>query len=258
MSRFIFTNLLSLLAIIFTINSANAQEIEQQTVTGMVVDHKGNPIPGATVRIDRTSTFTTTDIDGNFSIEVPDSYKRLTISYPGFADNNWKIKKNSDRPVRLIPADKTHSFISLMFANVFQLHNCEPYIQHDVQQLGLMFGGYRSWGVYAKVMIGVFGGPNMEYYQRLYPYPTVTLGSLKTITGWLNGFAGVGLGWNYGWYNGKYYEDYSLLTGCAEAGLMGKWKKLNLVAGVTYVFPPHKYNGNDGNLAVFAGVGLNF
>lgn len=259
MNRIFLTNLLSLLALLFTFQTTQAQTEEDasRTVTGAVVDHKGNPIPGATVRIDKTSATTTTDIDGSFSIEVPDQFNKLNISYPGFLNKTWRIKAKSDKPISLQPNDHTHSFINLMFANVFQLNNSVPYIHRDVQQLGLMFGGYRSWGVYAKLMIGCFGGPDLTEYQRLYPYPTVSLGAIKQITGWLNCFAGAGLGWNYGWYYGDYYEDYSLFTGCVEAGFMGKWKKLNIAAGVTYVFAPHKYNGNDGNLAVFAGIGIN-
>ena len=42
----------------------------QQIVTGNVSDTNGLPLPGATVVIKGTSSGTTTDFDGNFSIET--------------------------------------------------------------------------------------------------------------------------------------------------------------------------------------------
>ena len=53
-------------------------------VTGTVKDPSGEPLIGATVFVEGTSTAVTTDIDGNFSIDVPQG-KSLRISYVGFS-----------------------------------------------------------------------------------------------------------------------------------------------------------------------------
>src|SRR5690606_5795447 len=45
---------------------------EDITVTGTVVDENGQPVPGATVSIPGTGIGTATDIDGNYSLSVPE------------------------------------------------------------------------------------------------------------------------------------------------------------------------------------------
>ena len=52
-------------------------------VTGDVVDEFGDPIIGATVRVDGTTTGTVTDIDGNFSVDVP-AKGSITVSFIGY------------------------------------------------------------------------------------------------------------------------------------------------------------------------------
>ena len=42
----------------------------QKTVTGVVSDPDGLPLPGATVVVDGTTIGVTTDFDGNYSISV--------------------------------------------------------------------------------------------------------------------------------------------------------------------------------------------
>lgn len=54
------------------------------TCRGTIVDDQGEPLVGAAVSIPGTQTVTITDIDGNFSITVPDKTKDLHIEYIGF------------------------------------------------------------------------------------------------------------------------------------------------------------------------------
>lgn len=51
-------------------------------MTGRVVDSTGEPLPGAAVVIQGTPQGVTTDMDGNFSMEV-DLNAKLEISYLG-------------------------------------------------------------------------------------------------------------------------------------------------------------------------------
>jgi TonB-linked SusC/RagA family outer membrane protein len=63
----------------------NAESIDQQlTITGTVKDENGNPLIGATVQIVGTTIGTLTNVDGNFSIEVPDEDAILMFSYVGY------------------------------------------------------------------------------------------------------------------------------------------------------------------------------
>lgn len=54
-----------------------------RTVTGTVVDELGEPVIGATIMVMGTTTGTVTDIDGKFSLAVPENGK-LTVSFIGY------------------------------------------------------------------------------------------------------------------------------------------------------------------------------
>jgi TonB-dependent SusC/RagA subfamily outer membrane receptor len=58
-------------------------EIEEVTVSGKVTDDKGESLPGATITVLGTTTGTVTDIDGNYSITVPDGAV-LVFSFIGY------------------------------------------------------------------------------------------------------------------------------------------------------------------------------
>ena len=54
----------------------------QRTVTGTVTSAEdGEPIIGASVIVPGTKNGTVTDIDGNFSLKVPEGTKTLRFSY---------------------------------------------------------------------------------------------------------------------------------------------------------------------------------
>lgn len=57
--------------------------IEERPIKGRVVDTNGQGIPGATVLVQGTNIGTATDIDGNFSFEVPDNAV-LIFSFIGY------------------------------------------------------------------------------------------------------------------------------------------------------------------------------
>ena len=63
----------------------NFKAYAQEVISGTVVDRTNEPIPGVTVFIKSTSSGTTTDIDGNFSITTDQTLPlTLTISFLGF------------------------------------------------------------------------------------------------------------------------------------------------------------------------------
>lgn len=51
------------------------------------------PLIGATVMVKGTSVGVTTDIDGNFSIDIPEKSKFLVISYVGMEPKELQIGK---------------------------------------------------------------------------------------------------------------------------------------------------------------------
>ncbi len=64
--------------------------LAQQVVTGKVSDENGQPIPGATVVVKGTSTATSADFDGNFSI-IADNGDVLVVSYVGYSANEITV-----------------------------------------------------------------------------------------------------------------------------------------------------------------------
>lgn len=66
---------------------------------GQVVDKTGEPIPGVAVKIKDSSTGTLTDIDGNFSLDVPDRNAPIVISFVGFTTQEIAAAKIPGRIV---------------------------------------------------------------------------------------------------------------------------------------------------------------
>ncbi len=57
--------------------------LQQRTVTGVVTDSRGEPLPGVTIIIPGTTTGTVTNADGNFTLAVPPSAQTLQFSFVG-------------------------------------------------------------------------------------------------------------------------------------------------------------------------------
>jgi TonB-linked SusC/RagA family outer membrane protein len=61
------------------------------TVQGSVKDETGVPLPGVTILVKGTTNGTTTDINGNYSISVPQEAKTLQFSFVGLATQEIEI-----------------------------------------------------------------------------------------------------------------------------------------------------------------------
>ena len=63
-----------------------------QTVTGRVTSGvDGTPLPGVSVLVKSTTTGTTTDTDGRYTIDVPDQSAVLVVSFIGFASQELEV-----------------------------------------------------------------------------------------------------------------------------------------------------------------------
>lgn len=61
---------------------------------GQIVDEQGEPLIGAMVSVPGTSVGVTTDVDGYFSVNVPDNAKKLKINYVGYASQELPYARN--------------------------------------------------------------------------------------------------------------------------------------------------------------------
>ena len=82
MKRFIIRKLkLSVVLLLMSMSVALAQT---GTITGKIVDGAGSPIIGANIVVVGTTTGTVTDIDGNYSLEVPAGTVEVSYSFVGY------------------------------------------------------------------------------------------------------------------------------------------------------------------------------
>ena len=63
------------------------QKGDKKKITGTVVDRKGEPLIGVTVKVDGENIGTATDIDGRFSLDAPMGAK-LNFSYIGYVSQS--------------------------------------------------------------------------------------------------------------------------------------------------------------------------
>ena len=85
---FFMKKILLLLTVIFFCGAIYGQK----TITGIVTDDSGEVLIGASISVEDTKYSTVSDIDGSYSIDVPEETKFLTFSYTGYATEKVKIK----------------------------------------------------------------------------------------------------------------------------------------------------------------------
>ncbi|WP_430811910.1 MULTISPECIES: TonB-dependent receptor [unclassified Carboxylicivirga] len=61
----------------------NNTEVQRRIITGKVTDIQGEPLPGVSIVIKGTTSGSITDIDGNYTLEVPDNAEVLVFSFIG-------------------------------------------------------------------------------------------------------------------------------------------------------------------------------
>ena len=77
--------------ILFGLFLSMGMALAQNKISGTVFEDNGDPCIGATVMIQGTKQGTKTDLDGHFTIAVPDG-KKLVISYVGMTTQTVKAK----------------------------------------------------------------------------------------------------------------------------------------------------------------------
>ncbi len=85
-----------------TTNDANA-ELQQRRITGTVLNERGEPLTGATVKVEGTSLGTITDISGKFTLEVPDPNALITVSFIGYDPQQVSLAGKTTIDFTLVP-----------------------------------------------------------------------------------------------------------------------------------------------------------
>lgn len=72
--------------------SLPGQAAQQRTVTGVVTDQSGQPLPGVTVVVAGTTTGTVTNADGEFSLSIPEGAEVLQFSFVGMKTQEVRVE----------------------------------------------------------------------------------------------------------------------------------------------------------------------
>ena len=72
-----------------------------RTVSGTITDENGEPVIGAAVILDGTRTAATTDIDGHWTLTVPQTARSLRIACMGYEDQWLTLGREADYAMTL-------------------------------------------------------------------------------------------------------------------------------------------------------------
>lgn len=87
--------------IILNLKSTSPSQQKKKKVTGTITDEKGDPIIGATILEKGTNNGTITDMDGIFSIDLPETNAKLQITYLGYLPQEITIKDQARLKITL-------------------------------------------------------------------------------------------------------------------------------------------------------------
>ncbi|WP_255547633.1 TonB-dependent receptor [Mucilaginibacter sp. dw_454] len=88
-------------SIIFKESSGNillTKKLAPGRITGKVVDETGSPLPGANIKVAGSTTGTTSDANGNYTLVMPEGVYTIQASFVGSKQIEYKdVKVNADR-----------------------------------------------------------------------------------------------------------------------------------------------------------------
>ncbi len=97
----------SLSALLMLLVFASSVAMAQRVVTGTVLDEYDVGLPGVSVLVKGTTTGTATDIDGKFSLNVPNDQAVLVFSFIGYAKIEQVVGNRSVVNVKMKPDEQT-------------------------------------------------------------------------------------------------------------------------------------------------------
>ena len=85
-----------LMSLLFVAGFAFAAQAQERTVSGTVTSgESGESLPGVNVIVKNTTVGTVTNIDGNYTVDVPEGQSTLQFSFIGYAAQDIEINGRS-------------------------------------------------------------------------------------------------------------------------------------------------------------------
>lgn len=91
-----------LLLLVFVLLCSVGTILAQRTINGTVTDEEGAPLIGATVLVQGTATGAVSDIDGRYSVTVPEGSSVLIFSYTGYRTQEVELGASNVVDVTLV------------------------------------------------------------------------------------------------------------------------------------------------------------
>lgn len=91
------------LTLLFLLFSSICAWSQATTVKGKIVDEKNMPMAGVSILLKGSTTGTSTDANGNFSLNVPNTNGTISVSFVGYANQEVPINKRTNINVTLTP-----------------------------------------------------------------------------------------------------------------------------------------------------------
>ncbi len=105
--------------------------VKTKTVKGTVLDENGEPIIGATVRGKDGNAVAVTDIDGNFTISVPEG-STVEVSYLGYTNKAFAAKQNNVT----VNMTQDNQVLNEVVVTALGIKKESKSLSYNVQQLG--------------------------------------------------------------------------------------------------------------------------
>ncbi len=214
---------------------------EDVNYNGVVVAENGTPIMGATVSVTGTELSTMTDMDGKFSITIPNGYSAITISYAGMKRQTINVQRdpvilyptNSDnflgqerKQPRIAPNYKKDLFnLEVSYGNISgNLADYSDYWSENTDYFGVNLGwhhNYNEWFGWEVFNIGALSTrPIGDCRPSLY----ITTGVKLTTPSWKNMslFTSLNIGAADASVNGE-FDDICLATRIKFGVNFSKW-----------------------------------
>lgn len=104
---FLFVSLFQIQANTTSVTKLTEEIQQQRTISGVVTDEKGLPLPGASIVEKGTRNGATTDLDGKFTLSVNDNAKTLAVSFIGFETIEVSIGNKTEFKIILKPLSES-------------------------------------------------------------------------------------------------------------------------------------------------------
>ncbi len=107
------------LMLLFLVVGMSSFASAQRTVSGTITDaDNGDPLIGASVAVVGTSSGTVTDIDGSYTLQLPDGATEIEVSYTGYASQRVTLGASNTLDVALSPGEILDEVVVVGYGSV--------------------------------------------------------------------------------------------------------------------------------------------